>query len=212
MNMETLATISDIQIGYTARGRLEPMPGGVRALQLRDTTPEGGRSGEPVERFRLDGISDRYWARAGDVVFRSRGDRNTASALGHEFDEPAVAVMPLVILRAKRSVLPEYLAWFLNQPEAQHHFDKGAQGQNIRMISMSCLSKLQVPIPDIATQRTIAAIDALAQREFILSTQLAEKRRQLLSATLLRSAHESIQDQYRTNAGAPTHPVDGGTA
>jgi len=208
--METLATLSDIQIGYTARGRLEPMDGGVRAIQLRDTSPEGGTGSEPIARFRLDDIPDRYWVRSGDVVFRSRGDRNTAAALGPEFDEPAVAVMPLVILRARQDVLPEYLAWYLNQPEAQRHFDRGARGTGIRMIPMSCLSELEVPIPDLETQRAIAAIDTLAQREFLLASRLAEKRRQLLSASLLRAAHESIHNQIGTPTAVASRPAKGG--
>lgn len=211
MNMEPLAAISDIQIGYTARTRLEPTPGGVRALQLRDIAPDGGRSDQPVGRFRLNDIPDRYWVRTGDIVFRSRGDQNTATALDSEFGEPAVAVMPLVIVRAGPTILPEYLAWYLNQPEAQHHFDRAARGTGMRMIPMACLAELPVPVPDLETQRAIATVDALAQREFTLSSRLAERRRQLLRASLLRAARESVQNQPQQNTAA-LRPANGGTA
>jgi len=191
--MEKLKNIADIQIGYSARGRLEPMPGGVPAIQLRNIAPDGGPSSEPVERFRLDEIPQRYWAGSGDVLFRSRGDSNTAAVLGDNYSEPAVAVMPLVILRAKDGILPGYLAWYLNQPEAQRHFDRGARGTGIRMIPMSCLSILEVPVPDITTQRAIAIVDGLAKHEFELASYLAEKRRQLISAALLRGAREEAR-------------------
>ncbi len=204
--MSKVGSISDIQIGYTARGRLESMSGGVPAIQLRNIAPDGDRNGESVERFRLGEIPSRYWVQSGDVLFRSRGDINTAVVLGDELPEPAVAVMPLVILRAKASILPGYLAWYLNQPEAQRHFDRGARGTGIRMIPMTCLSALEVPVPDIATQRVISEIDCLAKREFELATRLADRRRQLITASLLRVASESIHNTTRTTAAAMARP------
>lgn len=207
--MANLSTMCDIQIGYTARGRLEPMEGGVPALQLRDTTPEGGLSTEAVVRYRLDDVPDRYWARTGDIVFRSRGDRNTATALTEAFPGPAVAVMPLVIVRPDKAVLPEYLAWYLNQPEAQRHFDTCARGTGIRMIPMGCLADLDVPVPSLVRQRAIAAVETLARREFMLSGKLVEKRRQLLTASLLRAARESTHNQH-TNTTAAARAAQGG--
>ena len=47
-----------------------------------------GRSGRPVFR-----------ARRQTLVFRSRGERNTASALDERLREPALAVLPLMVLR-----------------------------------------------------------------------------------------------------------------
>ena len=208
--METLDIVADIQIGYTARGRLEPMAGGVRAIQLRDTSPDGRSGDEPVDRFRLDDVPARYWARSGDIVFRSRGDRNTATTLGDEFDEPAVAVMPLVIIRPKPHVLAEYLAWYMNEPAAQRHFDRGARGTGIRMIPIVCLASLEVPVPAMDTQRAITAAASLARREFILAGQLAEKRRRLISAALLSTARESIHNNVGVKAARVSHPAKGG--
>ncbi len=198
-----------IQIGYTARGRLEPMEGGVRALQLRDTSPQGGLSPTLPGRFRLDDVPDRYLVGPGDVVFRSRGDCNTAALIDEAFGEPAIAVMPLVILRVGNGVQPEYLAWYLNQPEAQHHFDRGARGTKIRMIPMDCLVGLPVPVPDLATQRAIGRLHGLISQEFALATQHAEKRRQLLSIALLKAAHESTHTHH-SNTPVASRPAKGG--
>jgi len=87
-----------IHTGYTARGRLEPTAaGGVLAIQLRDISPDGLIDPERLTRVQLDGLADRYFVRAGDVVFRSRGERNTASALDQRLREPALAVLPLMV-------------------------------------------------------------------------------------------------------------------
>jgi hypothetical protein len=116
-----LAELSDIHSGYTARGRLEPLPeGGVPALQLRDVGTEGAAPGPDFQRYDLSKLPDRYFVRGGEVVFRSRGEPNAAAAIRDPLPEPAVVIVPLVIVRPDRArVLPEYLAWAINQPDAQ---------------------------------------------------------------------------------------------
>jgi len=203
--MQTLAQMCTIQIGHTVRGRLEAEAKGVAAIQLRDTRPEGGMAGGGIGRYRMDPVPDRYWVRPGDVLFRSRGDKNTATALGPEFP-PAVAVMPLVILRPNpNTVDATYLAWWINQPAAQRHFDECAQGQNIRMIPIGCLSALKIAVPDIATQRTIAEVDRLSDHEYDLSTRLATRRRQLTAFALHERANRNSSNQNGASSKAVPH-------
>lgn len=185
-----------IHTGYTARGRLEPaIVGGALAIQLRDISPEGHVDPDRLTRVQIDGSPDRYLVRAGDVVFRSRGDRNTASALDERFREPAVAVLPLLVLRPKRALITsEYLAWIINQPPTQRYFDSAARGTNIRMIPRSSLDELEIDVPDLETQKKIIAIDALAARELELSLAAAEARRKLISLSLIERATNMRQN------------------
>jgi len=185
-----LADCCTIHTGYTARGRLEPaVVGGVLAIQLRDISPDGLIDPDCLTRVQLEELADRYFVRAGDVVFRSRGERNTASALDERLREPALAVLPLVVLRPNRDVVtPEYLAWAINQPPAQRHFDSAARGTNIRMIPRSSLDDLELDVPDIATQKIIVAVDALVERERELSQLAAETRRKMMSLILVERA------------------------
>lgn len=182
-----LPELCSVHTGYTARGRLEPTAaGGVLAIQLRDFTSEGLIDPERLTRVYLDGVSDRYFVRAGDVVFRSRGERNTAAALDERLSESALAVLPLMILRPNPEVvMPAFLAWAINQPPAQRHFDVAARGTNIRMIPRSSLEDLELDVPDIETQRKIVAVDALAERERELSQLTAEIRRKMMSLILV---------------------------
>lgn len=186
-----LADACTIHTGYTARGRLEPAAaGGVLAIQLRDISPEGLVDPEQLTRVQLDGLADRYFVRTGDVVFRSRGERNTASALDESLQEPALAVLPLMVLRPKRDVVtPEYLAWAINQPPAQRHFDSAARGTNIRMIPRSSLDDLELDVPDIETQGKIVVVDALAERERELTQLAADTRRKMISLLLVERAN-----------------------
>lgn len=181
-----LPDVCTIHSGYTARGRLEDADdGGVLTIQLGDISADGIIHPERLTRVQLEGLPDRYFVRTGDVVFRSRGERNTASVLDDRLREPALAVLPLLVLRPKIDVvMPEYLAWAINQPPAQRHFDLAARGTNIRMIPRSSLDDLNLEIPDIETQAKIVAIDALAEQERALALLVAERRRRMLSMIL----------------------------
>lgn len=187
-----LPDVCTIHSGYTARGRLEGTDdGGVLTIQLGDISTDGNIHPERLTRVPLDDLPDRYFVRHGDVVFRSRGERNTASVIDKRLQEPALAVLPLLVLRPNTDVvLPEYLAWAINQPPAQRHFDLAARGTNIRMIPRSSLDDLAIEIPDIGTQKKIVAIDALAEQERALAILVAEKRRKMLSLILGERANK----------------------
>ena len=187
-----LPDISTIRTGYTVRGRLETAErGGLLTIQLGDISSDGSVSPERLTRVCLGDLPDRYFVRAGDVVFRSRGERNTAFALDARFREPALAVLPLFVLRPKMDiVLPEYLAWAMNQPPAQRHFDSFARGTKLRMVPRASLDALDIDVPELETQRKIVAIDALAERERALSVLAADKRRQLTGLILADRAKD----------------------
>lgn len=182
-----LRDICTIQTGHTARRGLHPVGAGegVPVIRLRDVWAGAATEPDRLERVRADGIAARYLVASGDVLFRSRGDQNTATALDERFREPAIALHPLFILRPKpRTVLPEFLAWAINHPAAQRQFDRVARGTNMRMVLRPGLERLQVPVPSIQTQQRIVAVDALAFRERTLSIRAADRRR-LLTARLL---------------------------
>jgi hypothetical protein len=188
-----LSTICDIQSGYTARGALKTAPeGGVPAVQLRDLHGEDDFDPASAPLYPLGGPLERYWAGAGDLLFRSRGERNTAVLIAPNSTKAAVAILPLIVLRPNRDVVDSrYLAWFIKQPEAQRHFDKCAYGQRLRMIPKACLDDLEVELPDLDTQKLIVEIDTLARHEHALAYRLADKKLELMSFALLTRARKS---------------------
>ena len=111
------------------KARIIGMDGGVLALQLRDILPDGLIAANGLIRIQVGDISERYLARTGDVVFRSRGERNTAAVVDESISEPALAVLPLMILRPNPQLLSgAYLAWAINQEPAQRKFEEEAPG------------------------------------------------------------------------------------
>jgi len=187
-----LAEICTIQTGLTARTRLEASDNGSFVIQLKDVPAEGAIYSDHLSSMNLPESAGRYHVGAGDLVFRSRGERTTACMLSMDFEGFAVAVLPLVIIRPNQElVIPEYLAWVINQPEAQRQLEADARGTNLRMIPRSSLDKLELDIPDIQTQMSIAKVDDLARRERVLSIDLAQYREQLLARTLHEKASQS---------------------
>jgi len=178
------------QMGFTARSRFEPATsGGVRVIQLKDLSEGRTVDASALSCVRIDERIERYTVSAGDVLFRSRGELNVAVALDARFSEPAVAVLPLMILRPNRAiVLPEYLAWAINRPSAKRQLGANAQGTNLRMVPKSTLDALEIDVPDLATQRRIVAIANLSAREEMLLHQLAKTRRSLINQQLAERA------------------------
>lgn len=86
------------------------------------------------------------------------------------------------------AILAEYLAWAINQPEAQRHFDAAARGTSIRMVPKASLDDLRIDVPDLETQHRIIMIDALAAREGALMRLLADGKRDLTNRLLAERA------------------------
>ena len=106
-------------------------------------------------------------------------------------------IVPLVIMRPdKARVLPEYLAWAINQPAAQRRFDAEAQGTSLRMIPMSVLERLDIALPDLRTQHRIVELNALARQEAHLLSALAARREQLVSTILGEAAKAADQKEF----------------
>ena len=185
-----LSDICEIRSGYTARGRLEvAQSGGVLAIQLGDVAPEGRVQVGHLTRLQIDVPPDRYFVRAGDVLFRSRGEKTTAAAIPQEFPEAALALLPLIVLRPQHgSLMPEYLAWAINQQPAQRHLEASARGTSMRMIPRSAFDDLNIDVPDIHAQRLIVETAELAGRERELASEIAERRHQLVQAALVAAA------------------------
>lgn len=173
--------VCTIQTGYTARGRLQPATrGGLLAIQLGDFSQDGHILPERLTRVDFDGKPEKFLVGPGDVLFRSRGEKNKAVSLDDRFVERAVAVLPIYILRPRTDVIqPEYLAWIINQVPSQRYFDRVASTTTIRMVPRSSLESLKIQVPSLELQRKITALDVLSEREYALSILAADRRRDL---------------------------------
>lgn len=182
-----LSDVATVSSGMTVRQRLTPQPDGVLAIQMADLSGSGDLDLTLMSRVPFGHA--RYEVLPGDVLLRSRGKATTAWVVPFDLPEPAVAVMPLFIVRPRSDAYdPRYLAWWLNQPAAQAHLRKVAQGQTIQMVAKSALESVQLRLPTMEVQRSIAEAADLAEHEAELVHRLADAKRDLRQAQLTSAA------------------------
>lgn len=194
----SIREVCTIQTGYTARGRLQPATrGGLPAIQMGDFSQGGHIVPERLTRVDFDGKPEKFLVGPGDVLFRSRGEKNIAVSLDDRFVERAVAVLPIYILRPRTDVIqPEYLAWIINQAPSQRYFDRIASTTTIRMVPRSSLEMLEIQVPSLELQRKITALDTLTGREHALTILAADRRRDFYRLLL----ESLIKDQLPSDA------------
>jgi len=187
MKIKKLATV---QMGYSFRSRLEASERGkVSVIQMKDLLDDNTVSCDGLVKIDLDSVKEHHIAKKGDLIFRSRGQLNTAAIL---LEDPgrAVVAAPLLRIRVTKpdKVFPEYLNWYISQRDAQIFLTSRAKGTVQKMISKQAIEDLEVALPGLEKQKNIVELDKLSAREQALLHKLADKREQYISTVLMQFA------------------------
>jgi len=190
--LKILKQIAQIRAGYPFRGKLkEVSTGNLSVLQLSDITDSFFIDLASAARTEQAEIKEQYLIQPGDIIFRSRGQTNTA-AIVPAISQDTVSAAPLIQIRVTSpEVTPEYICWFINQPNAQAYLNRNAKGTSVRMIGRDALENLPITIPPLEKQREITAIAKLADLEQRLMAKLAQKKKTLISGILTQVASET---------------------
>jgi restriction endonuclease S subunit len=137
----------------------------------------------------LSDVRADYLLKKGDVLFASRGERRRAAVV-EEYLPNTIFSSQLLACATDESVLPAYLAWYINQQPAQRYLDENATGSYIRNVTKDAFGHLLVPVPPLETQRKIVEIYRLGLRENQLLEEIRKKRGQLVELALLQSIHK----------------------
>ena len=181
---ELLGYIADFRTGYPFRGAIEPLEGGsVAVVQIKDISPSRVVNWDAVVRTELTGRRAPEWLVSGDILLVARGNRYYAVALDTVPDS-AVCGPHLYHLRLKDSVgiLPQFLAWQINQPPIQRLLGQAAEGSNQLSIRRAELENLPITVPTLAVQEHIVQLFEVAERERELLSQLVLNRERQMSA------------------------------
>ncbi len=122
-------------------------------------------------------------------MFQTRGTLHFAAYIEKDL-ENVLAGGVFYILRVKNeNLLPQYLAWWLNQSKAQSYFQALASRGRISFISKSALSRLQVQIPPLSVQKKVVRMVTLAKREQFLLGRLSKLRSRLVNAACMKAVN-----------------------
>jgi hypothetical protein len=184
-----LRELVEIQIGYQAKGRIEDDPDGTyQIIQSRDCSSEGQIRWDELLRIEPHRDPERYVVRDGDVLFLAKGGRRTAVAVNNARPH-TIAVSTFYILRVGdgERILPEYLAWYLSNAAHEYLTVEATRGTTVPLVPSKALANLPVDVPSKPVQKTVAALGAALQKERRLTSELAEKRAQLITALCVRA-------------------------
>ncbi|MDD3269121.1 MAG: restriction endonuclease subunit S [Syntrophomonadaceae bacterium] len=186
-----LGKISSIQMGYSFRFGLEYMNRGEIAVIQMKNLAEDQVDCVNLLRIEMTQLKAHHLVQPGDLMFRSRGQVSTSAILITD-PGPAVVAAPLLRIRADQNlVLPEYLNWYINQSPAQAFFESRARGSTQKIIGKEALESLEVDLPSLERQRTIAELAALAQEEQRLMRRLSELGGLHIAKLLIKMAQEN---------------------
>ena len=202
-----LKSVANIVLGAFFRSRVQAAAdGNLQLIQMRDLGSDHLVHLEGAMRINYASTKTDCLARPDDILFRSRGQKYTAAIFeGHE--EPAVVAAPLLLVRPnKAKVVPRYLLWWLNQPSSQHYFTSHAEGSAVQMISRRCLENLEVVLPPLDRQLSLAAYFDLAEREKTLLRDIQRLRAKLAQGILMHLASKpSLEAHYQApETGIPS--------
>lgn len=178
-----LADIADIRPGYPFREAVKDRSdGAVAVVQIKNIDPDAGIDWSGLARTDLTGRREPDWLRQGDVLFTARGNRNAAAPVG-EITIKAVSAPHLFVVRvtAPDQVLPAFLAWLMNQGNAQRYFAQEATGSYITSIRKQALLDMPLRLPSLEKQRLVVELDRAARQERQILEKLIANRKQQIS-------------------------------
>jgi len=186
-----LKQIASINAGYPFRGKIpEVYDSTVIAVQMRDISLPDGVNWVDCITTKLTGKRDPDYLLEGDILVAGRGNHNYAvlvdlkkanETLGSTVE--AVASPHFFVVRVKhKEVLPEFVAWLLNQPYCQRYFEQSSEGTLTKSIRRSVLEDTPVVIPPLAKQQTIVALAKTINKEQRLMQQLIQNGERTMNA------------------------------
>ena len=173
-----LSEVADIRMGHPFRGTVPEVPGGSsRVIQIRDLSRKGLRDPAALTHTELEGRKDPDWLQDQDVLFVAKGANAYAAPL-LKAPPRTVCSQHLYVIRVKepQQVLPDFLAWQLNQPPAQRYLRQSAEGSHQLSIRRSMLEQTPIRIPSIERQRAAVELARLADAERAAMQSLIKNR------------------------------------
>ncbi len=181
--MIKLHNIAVIQTGVFAK--VVPNP---NALYLQQSDFDGDGKLRNTAQPTIIAENQKHLLTAGDLLLASKGNNNIC-VIVPGFEQKCVSSPSFLVIRLhdKSTILPEYVAWYLNLPTTQNALATQARGTSIMSISKATLGELEIPIPSIEKQKKYIELSKLQKREQQLYAAIAERRKQILDYKMIKN-------------------------
>lgn len=178
-----LVEVASISAGYPFRGKIEKLPDGEFAvIQMRNASPESGIDWDALTCVELPRVSEKALLQPGDIILSTRGGRNYAYCIGRKRGQLVCSPHFFIIRLMRDNVLPEFLAWQMNQLPAQNYFAAGATGTHILNLKRAVVERLPIKLPAYERQTSIVEMANVMRAERKIFHQLIENRNNEMNA------------------------------
>lgn len=161
--------------------------GDISYLQIKDLLSESPE--KTASKVALSPKNERYLLAKGDLLFAGKGTTYLCKVF--DLDIPAIASTTLYIIRlTSKDILPDYLCWYLNQPSVMALMKAQQVGTGTPLIHKQVIENLEIPVPDLETQRRIVELAKLQIREIELYQAIAEKRTSITNQLLMNKLNK----------------------
>ena len=173
-----------IKPGYPFRGKMVEIPNGdALVVQMKDVKPDLPVNWTSLIQSELKGWKKPDWLQTGDILVLARGNHNFAICMDKV---PVKAVCSphffMIQIKSKTKLIPEFLAWQINQAPAQRHLELTATGTLQRNLRRLDLETLPVTVPPLDIQRNIVKMAQVALREKqVLQDLIINRDRQMMA-------------------------------
>ncbi len=186
-----LYEVADIQTGLVL-SRKEADHGAstsceYRRFTLKSLSDNGQFDGESFEVFfSSEELHGQVITQPGDIIIRTFVPPNPI-VITREFSG-IVVPSQLASIRVKdtNKVNPDFLRYYLSQESVWQRLAVGGTGTALRIIKVSELTKISIPIPSIEIQRDIVEITELTKRKKQLYEELSVQEDKLAKAIIQR--------------------------
>lgn len=179
-----LKTLVEVLPPYPFRGGIEVSDDGDTYLvQIRHADEHARALVGTLDRVMLPGKREPDYLENGDVLFVAKGPRNFAV---HIHDIPLASVCSQHFFHLKvpggrdARILPEFLAWQINQSAVQTYLARCGQGSVVPSITRQQIEEMPVVVPPLEVQARFVVLLQAARKEEQVLQALIENRRQML--------------------------------
>jgi restriction endonuclease S subunit len=189
LKLKDIATVSS---GVTFRSRIKvSTDGGVRVLQMKDLGDDNFVHLSKSIHIGHTKPKPNQLTKIGDIIFRSRGRRNTAALLNEDADNTIVAAPLFRVRPDTKKVIPEFLLWWINQHSSQVYLASQSKGTMVKMVSKQVLEDLEVNLPSLEQQGKIANFFNLFMLEQRLLDEIKNCKAIFAQGILMQMASEA---------------------
>jgi len=182
---QKLKEIAKIRAGHAFRKKLAHDPEQkLQVIQMKDLTHDGTINWNTMIKS-APAASNTDWVRKDDLLLVSRGANNFVYFINEEPPLSSLAApyfFHITLLPSYREkVLPEFLAWQLNQKPIQDYFQMNAEGSTSKAIRREIVENTQLVIPSKEKQKAISSLYNVVSRQKRLYEKLLDNNQILMN-------------------------------